>query len=106
MGKIKLKNKFFSSIISKHIYIIFLFILILIIFQREKGIKSIIFKESFKYNIDLNQENALQLKQNKNKFFFFFYQDELNYCDGYGLFIYDERGSNHFRNARQSNVFT
>ena len=90
MGKIKLKNKFFSSIISKHIYIIFLFILILIIFQREKGIKSIIFKESFKYNKDLNQENALQLKQNKNKFFFFEKnQDELNYCDGYGLFIYD-----------------
>ena len=67
-------SSIFSSFICKNIYIIFLLIFILL----------------FIYNKDLNNQNVLQLNQNKNKFFFFEKnQDELKYCDNYGLFIYD-----------------
>ena len=55
-------SSIFSSFICKNIYIIFLLIFILL----------------FIYNKDLNNQNVLQLNQNKNKFFFFEKnQDEL-----------------------------
>ena len=72
---------FWLLMITKYIYIYLLLILVLILFKMENLCN---------YYLNNIRVSNLSSKKDNNKFFFFEKnQDELKYCDNYGVFVYD-----------------
>ena len=88
----KNSSKIFFTIKRKIIIIILLLILQFVIIHKSNKLYNI--KEIFQFIINLKKE--------KNNFFFFEKNlDELNYCNNYGLMIYEHR---HFKRLISANI--